>query len=130
MQAGIPNTLQNHGDVVSDAGTKPDPSEMETNAARYINRHTHFHYMEATRAQNPVHFNAMLGDKALFRRRIYEHAASPWEGDNFTLMFDLVMVARNWVSQSMESLGKLAHTMALKLEASTAKISSAFGGTC
>ncbi|PPJ52075.1 hypothetical protein CBER1_10036 [Cercospora berteroae] len=40
----------------------------------------------------------MARDKGLFRKKIYQHAAEPWEGNSIPLKADLVMLAKDWAT--------------------------------
>ncbi|KAI7235366.1 hypothetical protein KC330_g4311 [Hortaea werneckii] len=38
----------------------------------------------------------MSHDRGLFRKKLYQHAVAPWEGNSIPLKADLVMLSRNW----------------------------------
>lgn len=105
LHAGIPASFQNYGDPDSKSLTKPvHPGAMEDMDAEekareldlYRRRHAHFYYMGATASKNNAHFNALMQDGDLLRRKVFQHAGAPWEGNNFLLKADLVMIARYW----------------------------------
>ncbi|KAK0268280.1 hypothetical protein LTS00_017612 [Friedmanniomyces endolithicus] len=105
LHAGIPHHFQNYGDFDSEGLVKPqlpadfdqmDENEQKEEAERYRRRQVHFYYMGATAKKNEVHFDALMHEGGLFRRRIFEHAAEPWEGNSIPLKADLIRLARHW----------------------------------
>ena len=59
-------------------------------------RQLHYFYVAATAKLNPVHYDALTHDFSTLRRKLFDHASSPWEGDNVTLKADLIELAENW----------------------------------
>ena len=107
LQCGIPNSLQNYGDNISEALTKPElpPNFDELSEEKQFEqvvllrrRQLHYFYVTATAELNPVHYEALTHDFSTLRRKVFDHASSPWEGDNVTLKADLIELQRNWSS--------------------------------
>lgn len=107
LQAGIPSHLQNYGDPVSDDLAQPqlpddladlDAEDCEKELELYRRRHVHFYYVGATAKHNDRHFKALMHPAGLFRRKIFQHAGEPWEGNNVPLKADLVRVMQQWDS--------------------------------
>jgi hypothetical protein len=105
LQAGIPAFFQNYGDPESDTLAKPelpdemeglDEEEREQELELYQRRHTHFYYMGATSSKNKPHFKALMEDAGLLRRKLYQHADEPWEGNNIPLKADLAILTQHW----------------------------------
>lgn len=101
LQAGIPDHFQNYGDPASDDLIQPqlpdniddlDEEDREKELELYRRRHLHFYYVGATAKKNDKHFQALMHPAGLFRRRIFQHAGEPWEGNNIPLKADLVRV--------------------------------------
>lgn len=90
LHAGSPKVVQYQAVQISAESPKPELESLETT------------YLLLTGKKVPLHLAAMTLDKAFIRRRLFEHAASPWEGDNVTLKFDIILAARNWSSVSPE----------------------------
>lgn len=59
-------------------------------------RQLHVFYIAATEKFNPIHSNALAYDFSVLRRKLFEHASEPWEGDNITLKADLIKLSQNW----------------------------------
>jgi hypothetical protein len=105
LQCGIPNSLQNYGDEVSESLKYPelpenfdDLSEEEQfeQVVLLRKRQLHYFYFEGTAKLNPTHYEALIYPQSILRRKIYRHASDPWEGDNVTLKADLVHFTRTW----------------------------------
>jgi hypothetical protein len=105
LQCGIPNSFQNYGDSISESLTPPELphdfdelSEHEQFEQVLIlrRRQLHYFYVAATAKHNPVHYDAMTHDFSTIRRKLFDHASSPWEGDNVTLKADLIELVQNW----------------------------------
>lgn len=43
-----------------------------------------------------MHYNALAYDFSVLRRKLFEHASVPWEGDNITFKADLIKLSQNW----------------------------------
>jgi hypothetical protein len=107
LQAGIPSHVQNYGDPVSEDLSQPqlpddldelDAEDREKELELYRRRHVHFYYVGATAKHNDRHFKALMHPAGLFRRKIFQHAGEPWEGNNVPLKADLVRVMQQWDS--------------------------------
>ncbi|KAF1943375.1 hypothetical protein EJ02DRAFT_502228 [Clathrospora elynae] len=105
LQCGIPNSLQNYGDSVSDSLTPPQlphnfdelsESEQFEQVMLLRRRQLHYFYVAATAKFNPTHYDALTYDFSILRRKLFDHASSPWEGDNVSLKTDLIHLERNW----------------------------------
>ncbi|RMZ87154.1 hypothetical protein DV736_g5622, partial [Chaetothyriales sp. CBS 134916] len=104
LQAGVPKYWQNTSDepvVVEKPELPPDYeqlSEAEQSRAmlEYQQRQLYLLYLGYTTRFNPSHMDAYLIKGLSFKRRIFEHASAPWEGDNTTLKADLILAAQNW----------------------------------
>ncbi|KAI7531858.1 hypothetical protein KC331_g13880 [Hortaea werneckii] len=105
LHAGIPRSLQNYGDPDSEELKKPEyPSNLDEldeddrlkDIELYRRRHTHYYYVGATITKLNSHYKAMSHDRGLLRKKFYQHAVAPWEGNSIPLKADLVMLSRNW----------------------------------
>ena len=106
LQSGIPDSLQNYSDPVSDALTLPSlPANIDSLEAKQQlqeqeilrKRQLHYHYFRETAMQNPVHQAALMVEMAVLRRKIFRHASDPWEGDNISLQADIVQLQKFWL---------------------------------
>lgn len=107
LQAGIPSRLQNYGDPVLEDLSRPqlpeDFDDLEEEDRKkefelYRLRHVHFHYVDATAKHNDRHFNTLTHPAGLLRRKIFQHADEPCEGNNFPLKADLMRAVQQWDS--------------------------------
>ncbi|GAB1741813.1 hypothetical protein NU219Hw_g7220t1 [Hortaea werneckii] len=105
LHAGIPSSFQNYGDPDSEELKKPEyPSNLDEldeidrlkDIELYRRRHAHYYYVGATITKFNPHYKAMSHDRGLFRKKLYQHAVGPWEGNSIPLKADLVMLSRNW----------------------------------
>jgi hypothetical protein len=105
LQCGISNSLQNYGDSVSESLTPPDlppnfdelsDSEQLQEAELLRRRQLHYFYVVMTERLNPTHYDALSYDFSILRRKLFDHASSPWAGDNVTLKADLIDLTKNW----------------------------------
>lgn len=105
LQGGIPGTLQNHGDGVSERLEIPrlpdDFDELaEDDQLRQVlllrKRQLHHTYVMATKEANPLHGEVLTDPDCILRRKLFRHAGDPWEGDSVTLKADLLELARRW----------------------------------
>ncbi|EUC48494.1 hypothetical protein COCMIDRAFT_87131 [Bipolaris oryzae ATCC 44560] len=105
LQCGIPNSIQNYGDSISESLTFPDlppnfdelseyAQSQETELLR--RRQLHYFYVAATASLNPTHYDALTENFGTLRRKLFEHAGDPWEGDIVTLKNDLVYLTKKW----------------------------------
>ncbi|KAJ5928217.1 hypothetical protein N7466_007173 [Penicillium verhagenii] len=105
LQCGIPKSLQNYGDAISESLQTPslpdnfdELEEMEQyrQADIYRRRQLHHVYFELTSKMNSEHYEALTDYLNTVRRRLFYHASEPWEGDNVTLKADLVTLSKKW----------------------------------
>jgi hypothetical protein len=105
LQSGIPAYFQNYGDDNSESIVKPDLPEnfnylYEQEQAIALEdlrkRQMHYYYLAATVKHNSIHFYAIWEDFSMFKQRLFDHASSPWEGDNATLKADLIETSKAW----------------------------------
>lgn len=105
LQCGIPSSLQNWGDSVSESLTFPElppdfddmnDSEKYEQVLLLRKRQLHFYYFAMTAELNPTHNEALADGLNMLRRRLFTHASDPWEGDNVTLKADLIDFTKNW----------------------------------
>lgn len=105
LQCGIPNSLQNYGDSVSESLTLPElpPSFDDLSEGEQFKevlllrrRQLHYFYVAKTAQLNAVHFDALSDNVSALRRKLFEHASNPWEGDNVTLKADLIQLTQVW----------------------------------
>ncbi|KAJ6016372.1 hypothetical protein N7540_010963 [Penicillium herquei] len=105
LQCGIPKSLQNYGDEISESLQIPslpdnfdelDEMEQYQQADIYRRRQLHYLYVQLTAKMNIEHYEALTANLNTLRRRLFHHASDPWEGDNVTLKADLVMLSKKW----------------------------------
>ncbi|KAM0717867.1 hypothetical protein Q7P37_006199 [Cladosporium fusiforme] len=105
LQAGMPAHFQNYGDPESEDLVQPqlpdhldelDEDDREKELELYRRRHLHFYYVGATAKKNDSHFQAMMHPAGMFRRKIFQHAGEPWEGNNIPLKADLIRMMQHW----------------------------------
>ncbi|KAJ5981941.1 hypothetical protein N7451_012041 [Penicillium sp. IBT 35674x] len=105
LQCGIPKSLQNYGDEISESLQIPslpdnfdELEEMEQyqQADIYRRRQLHYLYVQLTAKLNSEHYEALTANLNTLRRRLFHHASDPWEGDNVTLKADLVTLSKKW----------------------------------
>ncbi|KAJ5389123.1 uncharacterized protein N7496_000191 [Penicillium cataractarum] len=112
LQYGIPKSLQNYGDEVSESLQIPRlPSNFDQleemqqfqQAELFRRRQLHYFYVKMTAYMNIEHYNALTYEYSTLRRRLFQHTTDPWEGDNVTLKADLVTLTREWREFSRDS---------------------------
>ncbi|GIZ47268.1 hypothetical protein CKM354_001036500 [Cercospora kikuchii] len=127
LHAGVPDAFQNYGDPDSEELKKPelpshldelDEDDRQKDLELYRRQHTHFYYVGATATILNSHYRAMANDKGLFRKRLYQHAVEPWEGNSLPSKADLVMLANEWATFATTSGSEIDH----KQEISTCPI--------
>lgn len=111
LQAGIPGSLQNHGDDISESLVEPRlpadfDEQQENEQLRQVlllrKRQLHYTYVMETLRVNPAHGKLLIDRSAILRRKLFRHASEPWEGDSTALQADLVQLSREW-SDNMAS---------------------------
>lgn len=115
LQAGIPGSLQNYGDSVSETLEPPmlpddfdDQSENEqmNHVLQLRKRQLHYHYAMETRKLNAPHARALEDDTSVLRRKLFRRSGEPWEGCNTIFKRDLIELTQWWRrlhAQSKES---------------------------
>jgi hypothetical protein len=107
LQCGIPNSLQNYGDDISESLTVPElpPNFDDLSESRQFEqavllrrRQLHYFYVAMTARLNSTHYDALAYDFSMLRRKLFDHASCPWEGDNVTLKAELIYLMENWSS--------------------------------
>jgi hypothetical protein len=105
LQCGIPKSLQNYGDSVSESLQTPKlPHDFDSLSERdqfnkvelLRRRQLHYFYVTTTAELNRMHYDAMAYKLSTLRRKFFHHASDPWEGDNVTLKKDLIQVTKAW----------------------------------
>lgn len=99
LQCGIPNNLQNYADPVSQELTRPKlpPGFDELSDEKQFEqvlllrkRQLHYFYVEATEKLNPVHFDALTENWSAVRKKVFDYASAPWEGEGVGLKVGLI----------------------------------------
>ena len=62
----------------------------------YRRRLVHDHYVKNTEECNKLHFAALADPMVLLRRRLYDEASYPWEGETLELKVALMEATENW----------------------------------
>ena len=105
LSAGIPDTLQNYNDPVSQALIPPSlPANMdELNEAEqsreielYFSRYVHLHYAMYTHEYNELHHDALWDPISILIRRLFDHSGAPWEGETHSLKTTLIESTEMW----------------------------------
>lgn len=114
LHAGIPNELQNYGDEESEDLVVPrlpdnfaelNPQAQDEARETYRRRQLHFFYVSYTAKLNEEHWNAMRLEHVVLRQKLFQHAGTPWEGDNVTLKADLVQAMKVWPELTSDKEG-------------------------
>jgi hypothetical protein len=107
LQAGIPGSLQNHGDAVSELLETPrlpadfdeqDEAEQLKQVLVLRKRQLHYNYVKEIMRLRPSHGKALVDYPCVMRRKLFRHASEPWEGDSVALKTDLVELTKQWPS--------------------------------
>lgn len=64
-----------------------------------------------TEKLNPPHYEALADDFSVLRRRLFDHASEPWEGDKVTLKANLIHLPKSW----SDIIGSTSHTSAAQV---------------
>ena len=105
LLAGIPQRLQNYNDHVFQSMTRPSLPEnfddLDEDARSFENelhrrRLVHYHYVKSTEECNEVHRAALEDYVDVLRRRLFEQAGGPWEGETIALKVDLIEAMLSW----------------------------------
>ena len=114
LRGGIPASLQNYGDEVSESlgfPSLPDDFDdlSEDSLLKQVEllwkRQLHYYCIAKTADIGSVHANALKDPLFSMRRKIFSHASDPWEGDNVTLKADLIDVTKVWSRLAQPSSG-------------------------
>lgn len=105
LHSGIPDDLDNSLDPVSssletprlpeDLSSLSEESRLEQ-LATFARRHLHYLYMTETSRTNPTHFEALTIPFSVGRRKVYDLASAPWQGDNVPLRSSLIFIKQQW----------------------------------
>lgn len=105
LQAGIPGSLQNYGDDISEMIVFPQLPEdfdglSEDDQLKHVlvlrKRQLHYHYVVETRKMNPTHARTLEDDADILRRKLFRRSGEPWEGCNTIFKRDLVELVQRW----------------------------------
>ncbi|KAL1878406.1 hypothetical protein Plec18167_004478 [Paecilomyces lecythidis] len=105
LQCGIPDSIQNYGDDISENLEIPKLSrdfdelsedEQSHELELFRKRQLHYFYVQTTRKLNPLHYDALTHQFSGLRHKLFRHTSDPWEGDNITLKADLIQLTRCW----------------------------------
>ncbi|PPQ65328.1 hypothetical protein CVT26_000043 [Gymnopilus dilepis] len=105
LVAGVPQRLQNYNDPVSQSMTPPslpeniDELEEDDRAAAMDVHHrrlAYYHYVWNTAHYNEPHYNAAIDPTRVLRRRLFNHAGYPWEGETLELKVALIEATQRW----------------------------------
>ncbi|KXG47261.1 Aminoglycoside phosphotransferase [Penicillium griseofulvum] len=103
---------ENYGDEVSESLQIPalptDFDELEEieqfqQAELLRRRQLHYFYVKLTAETNIEHYEALTHYFSTLRRRLFDHARDPWEGDNVTSKADLITLSRKWKDITCDS---------------------------
>ena len=83
-----PSLPENFDDLDEDARS----FENELHRRRLV----HYHYIKSTEECNEVHRAALEDYVDVLRRRLFEHAGDPWEGETIALKVDLIEAMQSW----------------------------------
>ena len=115
LQSGIPKYFQNYGDSVSESLTKPQlpmdfeslsESEQAESLENFRKRQLHFYYVVFSKRSNNLHYQALTSELGTLRRKLFNHASAPWEGDNVTLQADLIQAMEHWAKLATDEHGR------------------------
>lgn len=118
LQAGIPGSLQNYGDPISESLTEPRlpvdfdvENEMEQIKQVLLlrKRQLHYTYVKETSRLNHAHGEVLSDGLCILRRKLFRHASEPWEGDCLSLKADLVELTKQWSNLRPSATGETHH---------------------
>jgi len=75
-----------------------DLGEAAQSYAKELHRRrlVHYHYVKSTEECNEVHRAALADPMGVLRRRLFQHAGDPWEGETIALKVDLIEATKSW----------------------------------
>ena len=106
LHAGMPDVIQNEEDEVSRSMAEPklpddfdklskEKQEWETELLRR-RRLVHYYYNLSTATYNRIHHKGLVYPLNTFRRRIFNHATTMWEGETIKLLYALIDMVSSW----------------------------------
>ncbi|KAL0957922.1 hypothetical protein HGRIS_000103 [Hohenbuehelia grisea] len=113
LHAGIPRELQNYGDSAWSLMTEPslpekfddlDDSQRQREMELYRRRVVHYHYVKHTNENNILHYAFLMDHIGMLRRRLFNLARAPWEGETHALKVALIEATKNWESVAGEGI--------------------------
>nr|POE47122.1 altered inheritance of mitochondria protein 9, mitochondrial [Quercus suber] len=137
LHASIPKYFQNYGDPDSEDLRQPqlpngldelEEEDREKELELYRGRHLHFYYVGATAKKNDSHFRALMHKGGYFRRRIFQRASEPWEGNNIPLKADLIRMMQHWTELGPCSDGNDEHAYPCPISFDSPEIEETFQG--
>ena len=63
----------------------------------------HYHYITSTAEYNKPHYDAMTDHMCVLRRRLFDYASYPWEGETLELKLALIQATERWKTLTGES---------------------------
>ncbi|KAG6327373.1 hypothetical protein ID866_11716 [Astraeus odoratus] len=105
LLASIPERLQNYDDPISQSLTQfslpenlDDLSEAQQSRAKELHRRRliHYHYVKNTEEWNVLHYVALTDPVGALRRRLFQYAGDPWEGETLPLKVALIEATESW----------------------------------
>lgn len=105
LQAGIPGSFQCHDDPISRSRVQPslpnewdklDDNQKSKEMEIYRRRLLHYHYIENAERYNKPHYLGLTDAAGSLRRRLFQTAREPWEGETMALKAALVQATENW----------------------------------
>lgn len=107
LHVGMPHAIQNEEDEVSRSMVKPElPDDFDRLAAEeqeeerelFRRRLIHYHYNLSMATYNRIHHKGLVYSLNPFRRHIFNHATTIWEGETIKLLYALMDMVSNWKS--------------------------------
>ena len=101
----MPYDIQNEEDEISRSMTEPSlpddfgklsQEEQIWEKELLRRRLVHYHYNLSTATYNRVHYKGLVYPFSNFRRRIFNYATAPWEGETIKLLWALIEMVVNW----------------------------------
>ncbi|KAG6848010.1 hypothetical protein H0H93_004203 [Arthromyces matolae] len=109
LHAGMPSFIQNEEDEVSRSMVEPklpdasasdfdhlSKEDQEWERELFRRRLVHYNYNLSTAVYNKIHHKGLVYPFNAFRRRIFNHAIVPWEGETIKLQYALMEMVDGW----------------------------------
>ncbi|KAG6847635.1 hypothetical protein H0H93_006893 [Arthromyces matolae] len=109
LHAGMPSFIQNEEDEVSRSMVEPklpdasasdfdhlSKEDQEWERELFRRRLVHYNYNLSTAVYNKIHHKGLVYPFNPFRRRIFNHAIVPWEGETIKLQYALMEMVDGW----------------------------------